>query len=74
MSNRLKQLESSLKYHQFIHNVEVELNWIRERQHQTASTDLGSNLTGVLKLITKHEVGKAQILLPCMQRERERWG
>lgn len=59
MSNRLKQLESSLKYHQFIHNVEVELNWIRERQHQTASTDLGSNLTGVLKLITKHEVGKA---------------
>lgn len=56
MFNRMKQLESSLKYHQFIHDVEVELNWIRERQHQTASTDLGSNLTEVQKLITKHKV------------------
>ena len=56
MSNRLKQLENSLKFHQFTYNIEDELNWIRERQHQTASTDLGSNLTGVQTLLDKHKV------------------
>lgn len=56
MSHRMRQLESSLKLYQFVHSVEEELNWIREREHQSVSTDLGSNLTGVQKLLTKHQV------------------
>lgn len=56
MSHRMRQLESSLKLYQFVHSVEEELNWIREREHQSASTDLGNNLTGVQKLLTKHQV------------------
>lgn len=55
MSHRLAQLESSLQYHQFIHDVNEELNWIRERAHQSASTDLGTNLTGVQQLLAKHQ-------------------
>lgn len=63
MSNRLKQLENSLKFHQFTYNIEDELNWIREREHQTASTDLGSNLTGVQTLLAKHEVNIINTIL-----------
>jgi spectrin beta len=55
MSNRLKQLENSLKLHKFTYGVQDELNWIREREHQTASVDLGNNLTSVQKLLAKHE-------------------
>ena len=68
MSHRLAQLESSLQYHQFIHGVNEELNWIRERAHQSASTDLGANLTGVQQLLAKHQArqdnNSGHILVP----------
>lgn len=56
MSQRLKQLESSLQFQKFVHNVDEELNWIKERKHQSASTDLGTNLSGVHTLLAKHQV------------------
>ena len=56
MSHRLKQLESSLEFQKFVHNVDEELNWIKERKHQSASTDLGTNLSGVHTLLAKHQV------------------
>ncbi len=56
MSSRLLQLESSLQFQKFVYNVEEELNWIKEREHQSSSTDLGSNLSGVQQLVKKHEV------------------
>lgn len=56
MSQRLQQLERSLQFQTFVHNVEEELNWIKERDHQSSSTDLGSNLSGVQQLLNKHRV------------------
>ena len=56
MSQRLQQLESSLQFQKFVHNVEEELSWIKERKHQSASTDLGTNLSGVHILLAKHQV------------------
>ena len=56
MSYRLQQLERSLQLYQFMHSVEEELNWIREREHKTGSTELGSNLTSVQTLLGKHQV------------------
>ena len=62
MSYRLQQLESSLQLYQFMHSVEEELNWIREREHKTGSTDLGSNLTSVQALLGKHQVKQSMVL------------
>lgn len=56
MSQRLQQLESSLQFQKFVHDVEEELNWIKEREHQSSSNDLGSNLSGVQQLVKKHQV------------------
>lgn len=56
MSRRLQQLERSLQFQTFVHDVEEELNWIKEREHQSSSTDLGSNLSGVQQLLNKHRV------------------
>ena len=62
MSRRLQQLESSLQLQKFVHEVEEEMNWIREREHQSTSTELGSNLSGVQQLLAKHEVSNVQSL------------
>ncbi len=59
MSRRLQQLESSLQFQKYIHDVEEELNWIKEREHQSSSTDLGSNLSGVQQLVKKHQVSSS---------------
>lgn len=56
MARRHQQLEDSLKLHQFLHDVEDEQTWMREREPLASDTDLGSTLTGVQILIKKHKV------------------
>ena len=56
MSRRHQQLEDSLKLHQFNHDVEDELSWVREREPLASSSSLGSTLTDVQSLLKKHQV------------------
>ena len=56
MARRHQQLEDSLKLHQFLHDVEDELAWMREREPLASNTDLGSSLTSVQSLLKKHKV------------------
>ena len=56
MAKRHQQLEDSLKLHQFLHDVEDELTWMREREPLALNTDLGSSLTSVQSLLKKHKV------------------
>ncbi len=56
MARRHQQLEDSLKLHQFNHDVEDELAWVREREPLASSSSLGSTLTGVQSLQKKHQV------------------
>ena len=56
MARRHQQLEDSLKLHQFLHDVEDEQTWMREREPLASDTDLGSTLTSVQILLKKHKV------------------
>ena len=56
MAHQHQQLEDSLKLHQFLHDVEDEQTWMREREPLASDTDLGSTLTGVQILLKKHKV------------------
>jgi spectrin beta len=54
MARRHQQLEDSLKLHQFQHDVEDEVTWVRERNPLAASSDLGRTLAEVQSLQKKH--------------------
>lgn len=56
MACRHQQLEDSLKLHQFLHDVEDEQTWMREREPLASDTDLGNTLTSVQILLKKHKV------------------
>lgn len=56
MARRHQQLEDSLKLHQFLHDVEDEQTWMREREPLASDTDLGNTLTSVQILLKKHKV------------------
>ena len=56
MARRHQQLEDSLRLHQFVHDVEDELGWVREREPPVASSERGSSLTSVQNLLKKHQV------------------
>ena len=56
MTKRHTHLEDSLKLHQFLHEVEDELSWVKEKEPLVSSCDIGSNLTTVQNLLKKHEV------------------
>lgn len=56
MARRHQQLEDSLKLHQFLHDVEDEQTWMRQREPLASDTDLGSTLTSVQILLKKHKV------------------
>ncbi len=58
MARRHQQLEDSLKLHQFNHDVEDELAWVREREPLASSSTLGTTLTSVQNLQKKHQVSR----------------
>ena len=59
MGNRHQQLDDSLKLHEYIHSIEDEKAWIREREPLASSTVLGSTLAAVQTLLKKHQVCKS---------------
>ena len=62
MARRHQQLEDSLKLHQFRHDAEDEVNWIRERNPLASSSDLGRTLTEVQNLLKKHSVLETELM------------
>ena len=56
MAHRHQHLEDSLRLHQFIHDKEDELRWVREREPLASSSALGNSLTTVQSLLKKHQV------------------
>ncbi len=56
MGQRHQQLEDSLKLHEFNHDIEDEMAWIREREPLANNTSLGQSLTSVQSLLKKHQV------------------
>ena len=56
MAHRNQQLEDSLKLHQFRHDMEDEVGWIRERTPLATNPILGHTLTEVQNLLKKHQV------------------
>lgn len=61
MAKRHQQLEDSLRLHQFRHDAEDEVNWIRERRPLASSSDLGHTLTEVQNLQKKHSVLETEL-------------
>ena len=56
MGRRHQQLEDSLKLHQYRHDIEDEMAWVREREPLANSTALGNSLASVQGLLKKHQV------------------
>ena len=56
MARRHQQLEDSLKLHKFVHDIEDEMAWIREREPVASSTALGNSLTNVQNQLKRHQV------------------
>ncbi len=56
MALRRSQLEDSVQLHQFTHDSNEEMRWVREREPAANSTLLGDSLTSVQGLIKKHQV------------------
>jgi spectrin beta len=56
MQIRKDNLEDALLLHQFLRDVDDELQWVAEKEPQASSTDLGSSLTAVQSLQKKHQV------------------
>lgn len=63
MGRRHQQLEDSLKLHEFIHDIEDEMAWIREREPLANNTAIGNSLTSVNSLLKKHQVSEYPIKL-----------
>ena len=57
MQIRKDNLEDALLLHQFLRDVDDELQWVAEKEPLAASTDLGTSLTAVQSLQKKHQVG-----------------
>jgi spectrin beta len=56
MQIRRDNLEDALLLHQFLRDVDDELQWVAEKERQASSTDLGTSLTAVQSLQKKHQV------------------
>lgn len=54
-AERRKLLETTVAYHQFIFDVEMEMQWIQDHEPAAASTDYGKNLTDAQNLTLKHQ-------------------
>lgn len=55
---RKQKLQESLQLHQFVFDVDNELQWIKEHLPAAASQDMGKNLIDAQKLHKKHQVGE----------------
>jgi len=55
MQIRRDNLEDTLLMHQFLRDVDDELQWVAEKESQASSTDLGTTLTAVQSLQKKHQ-------------------
>lgn len=55
-ARRRLQLEGSRKFHQFVFDVDCELQWVAERRPAAASENFGASLTDAVNLNKKHEV------------------
>ncbi len=56
MGLRHGQLEDSVQLHQFTHDSNEEMRWVKEREPAANSALLGDSLTTVQGLIKKHQV------------------
>lgn len=56
-------LQSSFLLHQFLRDVDDEMQWLIEREALAASRDLGKNLTTVQSLQKKHQALEAELAL-----------
>ena len=65
MARCRQQLEDSQRLHQFVHDVDDELGWVREREPLASNSDLGNNLTSVQNLLKKHQV-MSGFVLSCL--------
>jgi spectrin beta len=55
MQIRRDNLEDAILLHQFLQDVDDELQWVAEKESQTSSTDLDTSLTAVQSLQKKHQ-------------------
>lgn len=55
-AQRLKKLDDSQKYWQFMWDVAEEEGWIKEKEQLMLSPDLGHDLPSVQLLLSKHKV------------------
>lgn len=62
MTIRNDNLEDSLLLHQFLRDAEDEVQWLKEKEPQASSKDLGNNLTAVQSLQKKHQALEAEIM------------
>jgi spectrin beta len=56
MQIRRDNLEDALLLHQFLRDVDDELQWLAEKEPKASSADLGTSLTAVQSLQKKHQV------------------
>jgi spectrin beta len=70
MQIRRDNLEDALLLHQFLRDVDDELQWVAEKEPQASSTDLGTSLTAVQSLQKKHQ---ASIICVTHTQNDDRW-
>jgi len=70
MQIRRDNLEDTLLLHQFLQDVDDELQWVAEKEPQASCTDLGTSLTAVQSLQKEHQ---ASIFCATHTWNEERW-
>lgn len=63
LETRKDALQSSFLLHQFLRDIDDEMQWLIEREPLAASHDLGTNLTTVQRLQKKHQALEAELTL-----------
>lgn len=63
IESRKDSLQSSFLLHQFLRDIDDEMQWLIEREPLAASHDLGTNLTTVQRLQKKHQALEAELTL-----------
>lgn len=62
MQIRKENLEDSLLLHQYVRDVDEELEWLEEKEPTATSEDLGNSLTTVQNLQKKHQALEAELV------------
>lgn len=63
IESRKDSLQSSFLLHQFLRDIDDEMQWLIEREPLAASHDLGTNLNTVQRLQKKHQALEAELTL-----------